>query len=117
MSEKKNDAEEVELTATSFEALPDSEKNRIFQEIEDGTPEQRLAESQPLNKEERAWWREWKRRRGGRPRIGKGAQIISLSMERGLLKRADSFAKARGLKRSEMVAQGLELVMRRAKAS
>lgn len=117
MSKKRNQTEEVELTAASFEALPDSEKNRIFQEIEDGTPEQRLADSRPLNKEERAWWREWKRRRGGRPKVGQGSKMIALTVELGLLKRADSFAKAKGLKRSELFAKGVELVMRRSKAS
>ena len=108
---------EKELTGEAFDALSDAEKERIVREIENTPTEQLLADSRPMNKEERAWWRGWKRRRGGRPKIGKGAQIISLSMERGLLKRADSYAKANGLKRSELVARGLELAMRKSKAS
>jgi hypothetical protein len=108
---------EKELMGEEFDALPDLEKERIFQEIENAPPGKLLAESRPMNKKEREWWNEWKRRRGGRPKVGNGVKIISLSMERDLLKRADSFARSRGLKRSELVARGLELVMRRAKAS
>jgi hypothetical protein len=47
----------------------------------------------------------------GRPRVGKGAKIVPVSIERGLLKQADAFAREHGLKRSQMVAQGLRLVM------
>jgi hypothetical protein len=50
----------------------------------------------------------------GRPIVGKGAKIVPVSIERGLLKEVDSFAKAHKLKRSQMVAQGLRLVMQRA---
>jgi len=50
---------------------------------------------------------------GGRPKIGEGAKIVPVSIERGLLKEADAFAKHHKLKRSQMVAQGLRLVMQR----
>jgi len=50
----------------------------------------------------------------GRPMVGKGAKIVPVSIERGLLKEVDSFAKANKLKRSQMVALGLRLVMQRA---
>ena len=49
----------------------------------------------------------------GRPRVGLGAKIVPISIERGLLKEADSFAKRHKLKRSQMVADGLRLVMQR----
>ncbi len=52
----------------------------------------------------------------GRPTIGAGAKIVPVSIERGLLKEADTFARRHKLKRSQMVAQGLRLVMQRAKA-
>ena len=51
------------------------------------------------------------RKARGRPMIGKGAKIVPVSIERGLLTRADAFARRHKLKRSEMVAQGLRLVM------
>jgi hypothetical protein len=51
------------------------------------------------------------RKARGRPMIGKGAKIVPVSIERELLTRADAFAERHKLKRSEMVAQGLRLVM------
>jgi hypothetical protein len=51
--------------------------------------------------------------KAGRPKIGAGAQIVPVSIERGLLKQADAFAQRHALKRSQMVAEGLRLVMRR----
>lgn len=40
-----------------------------------------------------------------------GAKIVPVSIERELLSRADAFAQRHKLKRSEMVAKGLRLVM------
>ena len=51
------------------------------------------------------------RKARGRPMIGKGAKIVPVSVERELLTQADAFAQRHKLKRSEMVAQGLRLVM------
>ena len=44
-----------------FLSLPDSEKERIYQELEAETPQQRLANSQPLNARERAAWEAFRR--------------------------------------------------------
>ena len=93
-----------------FIALSDTEKERIFQEIEAQTPQQRLARSRPLNARERRQWQRFKAKMG-RPRIGKGAKTISLSVERELLKRADAFARKNGISRAKLVAQGLETIM------
>jgi hypothetical protein len=72
----------------------------------------------PLNAAERKQWARIKRKlRRGRPTLGKGAKIVPVSIERGLLKEADAFARTHRLKRSQMVAEGLRLVMQRAKAS
>ena len=46
-------------------------------------------------------------RRRGRPRIGKGAQKIHISLERGLVKQADKVAKQKGWCRSELIARAL----------
>jgi hypothetical protein len=93
-----------------FIALPDSEKERIFQQIEAQTPEQRLARSRPLNAQERRQWRRFKAK-AGRPKIGKGAKTISLTMEKDLLKRADAYAKQHGISRAKLVARGLESIL------
>ncbi len=66
----------------------------------------------PLRPADRAMER--RARAAGRPMIGKGAKIVPVSIERGLLKKADAFAKRHKLKRSEMVAKGLLLVMAKA---
>jgi len=42
--------------------------------------------------------------RRGRPRIGKGARKVSISLEGGLLRKTDALAKKRGLNRSELIA-------------
>jgi hypothetical protein len=46
-------------------------------------------------------------RRRGRPRIGKGAQKIHITLERGLVKQADKVAKQKGWGRSELIARAL----------
>ena len=51
------------------------------------------------------------RKARGRPMVGKGAKIVPVSIERELLTQADAFAQRHKLKRSEMVAKGLRLVM------
>ena len=50
-------------------------------------------------------------RRRGRPRIGLGAEKIRVTIERGLLREADRFARSRGMSRSEMIARGLRAVL------
>lgn len=68
----------------------------------------------PLTAAQRAQHRQASARaKAGRPRIGGGAQIVPVSIERGLLRKVDAFAKRHDLKRSQMVAEGLRLVMRR----
>ncbi len=64
------------------------------------------AESKPLTPMQRAVHR--KARKAGRPKLGKGAQIVSLSVEKQLLAKADAYAKRHGLGRSEMFIMGLK---------
>lgn len=95
------------LTTERFLAMSPAEQAQVIAQIESTTPEQRLADSRPLNAAERAQWARFQakvKRRMGRPKIGKGSAIISLSVERGLLARADRYAKAHGLGRSELFA-------------
>ena len=92
-----------------FIALSNSQKERIVRRIEAETPEQRLVRSRPLNAREREQWRRFKKL--GRPRIGKGAKTISLTVERDLLKRADAYAKRHGISRARLIARGLEVIL------
>jgi len=48
----------------------------------------------------------------GRPRIGKGSKTIALTMELDLLRRADERAKSEGISRAQLIAKGLQLVLR-----
>jgi hypothetical protein len=48
----------------------------------------------------------------GRPLIGKGAQRVSVTVERALLHEANKFAKSRNMTRSELIAIGLRMAIR-----
>jgi len=100
-----------------FMALTDAQKDAevaIYDKFPEGFP------SKPLRKSDKALHQRARARRlavaraAGRPMVGKGAKIVPVSIERGLLKDADSFAKRHKLKRSQMVADGLRLVMKKA---
>ena len=47
------------------------------------------------------------KRRRGRPRKGRGAKVISVSVEKGLLARCDRLAEKLGVSRAELIARGL----------
>ena len=101
--QKKSDIDE-------FIALPDSQKERIVKRIQSQTPQQRLARSRPLNARERKQWQRFKAKMG-RPKIGKGAKTISLTVEKDLLDQADAYAKQHGITRAKLVAQGLQAII------
>jgi S-adenosylmethionine:diacylglycerol 3-amino-3-carboxypropyl transferase len=92
----------------AFLALPDEEKERQFREFD----KEFVADTfRPLTPAQRALWERAKRR--GRPTIGAGAKVISLSVERRLLSEADARAKALGISRAEFVARGLRAMLAR----
>ena len=51
------------------------------------------------------------KRKRGRPQIGEGSEVISLSIERNLLKRTDQLAKKKGLTRAQLFAQALQTIL------
>lgn len=65
-----------------------------------------IDESRPLTPEEAELWKKVKNKRG-RPRVGKGFQRISVSIERSLLSRVNQFAKKKKLSRSKLLAEVL----------
>ena len=102
-----------ELTASKFLALPDAEKERIYRDIDRKAPGQLVAESKPLTPAQRRRWKRLRKKLGGRPRLGaNGTRVVSVTVEQGLLKRADALAKAKGLNRSQLFSEGLRLAMR-----
>jgi hypothetical protein len=64
----------------------------------------------PMTAAARARWARAKRK-PGRPRRGKGAKAISVSVERGLLSRSDALAKDLGLSRAGLIERGLQAVL------
>src|SRR5690348_3774853 len=90
-----------------FLSLSDEEKERQTKEFD----KEFIADSfKPLNTEQRKLWEKAKQKRG-RPRVGGGAEVISMSVEKGLLKAVDAEAKARGISRSALFARGVERLL------
>lgn len=67
--------------------------------------------ARPLTANQRALHHRAAKRGPGRPRIGKGAAKLYISMERGLLQQADAFARSRGITRSELIARGVRAML------
>jgi len=99
------------LTGQAFDALPLAERERIYQELERTPTAELIAQSKPLSRADAALHRQIRRRGRGRPKIGKGSKLVAVTLELGLLEQADRFAKRNKMKRSEMIAQGLALLM------
>ena len=106
---KKKTRGDLEAAAKSefdrFMALPDSQKTREAEAIA-------RRKSRPLSAAERAMFREVGIGHRGRPVIGKGAKQISVTMEAGLLARADRFARSHGMTRARLIADGVERVLK-----
>ncbi|MGH9365943.1 MAG: hypothetical protein ACRD1B_11885 [Thermoanaerobaculia bacterium] len=64
----------------------------------------------PLSAEAKARWNR-ARRKPGRPRRGKGARVISVSVEMGLLERSDALARRLGVSRASLIERGLKAVL------
>ena len=64
---------------------------------------------EPTPEEQRQWRRA--KRKPGRPKQGQGVQIISVSIEKGLLKKTDQLAKRLHTQRTKLIARGLEAIL------
>jgi hypothetical protein len=102
--------DKVGLTSAKIAVMTDAQRAKIIADIEAETLEERLARSKPLGARQRATWRRIKKKMG-RPKIGKGCKPIAVSLEIGLLKRADAYAKQHGLKRAQLISEGLVRVI------
>jgi len=87
-----------------FEALSAAQKEEFFEECESLGDDV----AAPLTPVQR---RLHERAGRGRPRKGSGAQNVSLSIEKTLLRRAERLAKAQGVSRSELFSRGLRAVL------
>ena len=70
--------------------------------------------SKPLGATDRALHR--KAAKPGRPRVGKGAYRINITVEQQILARTDRFAKTHGLTRSQLIAHALRHEMAEAES-
>jgi hypothetical protein len=93
----------------TFLALPDAEKERIWESYNRVIP---FEETRPLTAAEARLEAAVNRKaRRGRPMVGQGAKRVQVSVEGGLLKRADAYAARHGLTRAQLVARGLKLAL------
>lgn len=65
---------------------------------------------QPPDTESTRLWRRVQRKRG-RPKVGRGVKIISVSIERKLPKQADQLAKKQRVSRAHLIGRGLRAVL------
>ena len=72
--------------------------------------EMTIDEFKPLTPATRRRWLR-ARRKPGRPRRGKGAKVISVSVEKELLSRSDTLARNLGLSRASLIERGLKAVL------
>jgi hypothetical protein len=91
-----------------FMAMTDAERDAEVARFDS----EDLSPPRPLSKTDRQ--RHRKARLRGRPKVGKGAKRVMVSVERGLLKEADGYAKAQGMSRSELIGRALRGVLGKA---
>ena len=104
---KKSVSKSVRDPVEEFLALPDDEKERIWESYNRPVP---LSETRPLNAAERRQWARMKRK-SGRPTRGEGAKAVRVTIEGGLLRRVDRYAETAGFTRSQLIAKGLEALL------
>ena len=93
-----------------FDALSDEEKERVFDYYTShpklkGTPLSK-ADRELLSAEQKA-----DRKNAGRPVVREGSRVIAVSLEQSLLRRVDDYAKAHGLKRTQVIARGVQQIL------
>jgi|SRR6478735_5870522 len=109
-SERDEDGLPAFRTGEEFDALSADDKERVWNYYNRRIPRSELRAPTPREKAIIARQRR-QNRRVGRPKVGNGAKMVAVTIEKGLLKRADAYAKRHGMKRAAMIAQGLLLVM------
>ena len=95
-------------TIEAFLALSDEEKKRQCKEFD---KEFFFESGRPLTAAQRKLWEKAKSRPRGRPRVGNGAEVISVSVEKDLLAQADAEAKSQGISHAALIARGLRAVL------
>src|SRR3954470_11522315 len=89
-----------------FMAMTDAERD-----AEVGKYDREFVPTKPLTAADRLALRR-ARRKVGRPKVGKGAASVLISMERGLLTTVDRYAKRHKITRSELIARSLRSMLK-----
>src|SRR5215213_9354120 len=88
----------------SFDALSDEQKRQVSEYLD---REEAAQDFRALTPAQRRRWERIKRG-PGRPKLGKGTKVVSVTVEKDLLSRADAYAKAAGLTRARFVGIAIE---------
>jgi len=94
--------------AVNFELLSEADKERVYRECEKLAVE----DGKALSKGDRRLHERARRR--GRPRVGAGAKRIQVTIEGGLLKRAEAFVRKHRMTRAQFLAEAVEAMLARA---
>jgi len=89
----------------NFESLSDAQKEELYSDCEQAAPKP----GTPLTPVQQRLHKRARRR--GRPRRGKGARVVSLSIERDLLRRAERLARTQGISRSDLFCRGVRAML------
>lgn len=95
-------------SAEEVEALSAQEKEKVWDYYDREIPK---SETLALTKGERARFEKIQRRSVGRPKVGQGAKVVAVTLEKGLLKRVDEYARQHEMKRAVMITKGLLMVL------
>jgi hypothetical protein len=87
--------------------LSDAERDAAIADLSEGID---WSKARKLHSNERRQWQHTKRALG-RPKVGLGCKSIAVTLERGLLNQVDRYVKKHDLKRSQLIATSLRLVL------
>ncbi len=96
------------LPVVDIDAMSDEEKELLYRQALRIKPGQ----GRPLTAADRKLHVEARLR--GRQKVGRGVRVISLSLERGLLERADATARRRSMTRAALISRALEAELSKA---
>jgi hypothetical protein len=106
---KKRD-EIPDVDGAEFDALSDQDKEKVYRYF-DTHP--RLKGRKPSKKEQERIDVQVaaEKKRRGRPTMGEGCTQIGVTIETGLLRRVDEYARSHNLKRAQLITQGLLVII------
>jgi len=94
-----------------FDALSDADKEKIYRYYDThpkltGLRKPTKAQQKVIDAQVAA-----ERKKRGRPILGEGSRQIAVTIEAGLLRRVDKYAKENGMKRAQLIAHSLRKVL------